>query len=454
MAVTRNKGLAILLVLAGTLSLGAAQESRQARGLSAASGEPATTRAFAEDRLEPVPVPQASELALEFYRSGNWLWMLNVIWAVLVPAVLVFSGFSARLRNLAAGVGRSWFLTLGLYVVMYLALVFLLELPLAYYEGYVRLHAYGLSNQTIHKWLSDSFIRLAVSMVVGFSFAWVPYLLLARSPKRWWLYTTLLSVPFLLAGTLVKPIWIDPLFNRFGPMKDHALEQKILALAGQAGIEGSRVFEVEKIVDTKAVNAYVTGVFATKRIVLWDTLLARLDEKEVLHVMGHEMGHYVLGHVARTIVLSAVLTLVGLFLVDWSGRHLVSRFGPRLGFERLSDVASVPLLLMLLEIAIFVLSPVALAYSRHQEHEADKFALDLTLDNHSGARSFVKLADVNLSNPRPGPIFKFFRSSHPSIGERIDFCNSYRPGLSSARSPAVSESARASTRIERETKQE
>ena len=142
----------------------------------------------------------------------------------------------------------------------------------------------------------------------------------------------MLSVPFLFAGMLVKPIWIDPLFNRFGPMKDPALEQKILALAGRAGIEGSRVFEVEKSVDTKAVNAYVTGVFATKRIVLWDTLLAKLDEKEVLHVMGHEMGHYVLGHVVRSIVLSAVLTLLGLFLVDRLGRRLVDAIWASPGF--------------------------------------------------------------------------------------------------------------------------
>jgi Zn-dependent protease with chaperone function len=212
-------------------------------------------------------------------------------------------------------------------------------------------------------------------------------------------------------------------------MKNQALEHKILALAAGAGIEGSRVFEVKKSVDTKAVNAYVTGVMGTKRIVLWDTLLAKLDEKEVLHVMGHEMGHYVLGHVARSIVLSALLTLIGLFLVDWSGRRLVARYADRLGFDRLSDIASVPLLLMLLEVAALLLSPVALAYSRIQEHESDKFALDLTHNNHAGGRSFIKLQQENLSNPRPGPIFKFFRSSHPSIGERIDFCNTYHPWL-------------------------
>jgi Zn-dependent protease with chaperone function len=391
------------------------------------------------EQLEPVAVPEPSKLAMQFYRSSNWLWVLNVLWGVWLPGVLAFSGISARLRNVAVRVGRVWFFTIGLYVVMYLALVYLLDLPLAYLEGYLRLHAYGLSNQSLHKWFGDSVIRLLISMAVGFALAWVPYLLMARSPKRWWIYTTLLSVPFLFAGMLIKPIWIDPLFNRFGPMKNQALEQKILALAGKAEIEGSSVFEVEKSVDTKAVNAYVTGVLATKRIVLWDTLLAKLDEKEVLHVMGHEMGHYVLGHVARSIVLSAVLTLIGLFLVDWCGRRLLARYFKRLGIDGLADVASLPLLLMLLEVAMLVLSPAALAYSRIQEREADKFALELTHDNHAGAHSFLKLMEENLSNPRPGPIYKFFRSSHPSIGERIDFCNSYRPWMQVERPPANSQ---------------
>ena len=296
-----------------------ANAAGQSAAENAAPLQTTTARSSGKEGLEPVAVPTPSELALKFYRSGNWLWILNRLWGVVVPGVLAFSGFSARIRVLATKLGRIWFFAIGLYVVFYLAVVFLIDLPLSYYEGYVRMHDFGLSNQTSTKWFGDSVIRVAIAMVVGFALAWVPYLLLTRSPKRWWLYTTILSVPFLFAGMLIKPIWIDPLFNRFGPMKDPVLEQRILALAEQAGIAGSRVFEVEKSVDTKAVNAYVTGVFATKRIVLWDTLLAKLSTKEVLHVMGHEMGHYVLGHVVRSIVLSAVLTFLGLLFVDWTG---------------------------------------------------------------------------------------------------------------------------------------
>jgi STE24 endopeptidase len=388
-----------------------------------AGASPAGTAA----ELEPVVVPEPSPLAMQYYRSGNWLWLLNRIWALLVPGVFAFSGASARLRELAQRLGRFWFFTIAIYMVLFLGIMFVVDLPLAYYQGFVRQHAYGLSNQTLTKWLGDSLKGLAVEMVGGMAFVWIPYLLLARSPRRWWLYTAILSVPFLFLMMLVMPMWIDPLFNDFGPMKNKELERSILALADSAGIEGSRVFEVDKSVDTKAVNAYVTGFWQSKRIVLWDTLIAKLDEPEVLVVMGHEMGHYVLGHVVRSILMSSIVTFAGLFLVDRLGRYLVRRFRDRLGCDHLADIASVPLMIMLLAISALVLSPVALAYSRHQEHEADRYALDLTRTNHSAGTADAKLQTENLGNPRPGLFYTIFRASHPSIGERIDFANSYHP---------------------------
>jgi len=403
------------------------QQEPAAPGSTAGS---AVTEAAA-DELRPVEVPVPSEKALRFYHTGMWIWAFDVCWGLIVPAVIVFTGFSAALRNLARRLGRWWFPTVGLYVVFYLGIVFLIDLPLSYYVGFVRQHAYGLSNQSLAKWLHDLLLSVGIEMIVGFALAWVPYLLITRSPRRWWLYMSLLSVPFLFATVLVKPLWIDPLFNDFGPMKNKRLEQSILDLASRAGIEGSRVFEVNKSIDTKALNAYVTGVLGSKRIVLWDTLIARLDEKELLVVMGHEMGHYVLGHVVRSILLSSVLTLTSLFLVDRLGRWLVARHAHLLRFESLADVASVPLLLLLIQVTMLFLGPVAMAYSRYQEHEADRFALDLTHSYHSAGTAFVKLQQENLGNPRPGLIHKIFRASHPSNGERIDFCNSYRPVASS-----------------------
>ncbi|MDR3638337.1 MAG: M48 family metallopeptidase [Isosphaeraceae bacterium] len=401
--------------------------------------------------LEPVAVPEPTPLARRYHETGNWIWAGDQLIAIGVPALLLFSGASARLRQIAHRVGHYWFFEVGVYVALYLAITFLIDLPFLFYQGYVRPHAYGLSNQDLGRWSGNVLKSLGVSMAVGVLFAWVPFALISRAPRRWWLYLTLLMVPFLFGVMLVKPVWVDPLFNHFGSMKDTALERKILDLAGRAGIDGSRVFEVDKSRDTKAVNAYVTGFLGTKRIVLWDTLIAKLDEPGLLFVMGHEMGHYALGHVVRSVLLSSVVILCSLFFVDRAGRWAIARWGAqahphppgtgpnggtpaagRFGFDRLADVAAVPLILLLTHVSAVLLAPVVNAYSRHQEFEADRFALELTRTNHSGAKAFVKLQVENLSNPRPGLFYKTFRATHPSIGERIDFCNTYHPWTNGA----------------------
>jgi Zn-dependent protease with chaperone function len=216
-------------------------------------------------------------------------------------------------------------------------IIFLVDLPLSYYLGFVRQHAYGLSNQTFDKWAQDEVTGLLIGTVVGILFLWVPYLLLSKRPRRWWLYTGLLAIPFIVLVSLVQPIWIDPLFNTFGPMKDKALEADILRLAERAGIEGSRAFEVAKSEDTNAINAYVAGFGTTKRIVLWDTILAKLNREQLLVIMGHEMGHYVLGHTWKLILSLSALIIAALYAVHRTSGWLIARNRHRFGFSELSS---------------------------------------------------------------------------------------------------------------------
>jgi Zn-dependent protease with chaperone function len=418
----------LLIASVALLAIGASALEKPPQGppqsgtVAGDQGKPA-----APEEETPVPVPPPSDKALSYYRSGNVLWVVDLVWGLLIPALFLFTGFSARIRTWAQKLGRKWFFVIGIYFVIFLILNFIIDLPLSYYEGFVREHAYGLSNQTLAKWLGDALKSLAVGIVGGFLFLWVPYMLLKKSPRRWWLYTALLTVPFMMFVMLIAPIWIDPLFNDFGPMKDKALESKILALAERAGVEGSRVYEVNKSVDTSAVDAYVTGFLQTKRIVLWDTILAKLNDKELLVVVGHEMGHYVLHHIITGIIFSFFLILIALYLAYKLANGLIARYKRRFGFEQLSDVASLPLLLLLVGIFSFVISPISLAFSRYQEHEADRFALEITRDNHDAATAFIKLQQENLAVPRPGLLYKLWRSSHPPVGERIDFCNEYHP---------------------------
>lgn len=375
----------------------------------------------------PVPVPEPGEKALDYYRSGIVLWFVGTIWGLLIPALFLFTGLSARIRSVSQRIGRIWFFTIAAYVVIFAVIGFFIDFPLAYYQDYVREHAYGLSNQTFNKWLGDFVKAQLLGTVGGILVMWIPYLLLKKSPRRWWFYTGLAVIPLLLILILIKPIWLDPIFNKFGPMQNKALEARILKLAERAGIEGSRVYEVAKSEDTKAVNAYVTGFGNTQRIVLWDTILAKLNEDELLFVMGHEMGHYVLGHVWKTILFFSVLIMLTLYAIHRTAGWLIQRYEHRFGFSQLSDIASLPLLILLFSAYIFVVSPVALAFSRFNEQEADRFGLEITRDNHDAALAFVKLQKENLGVPRPGILMKWLRSTHPPLGERIDFCNSYRP---------------------------
>ena len=397
------------------------------------SPPPGTTDGFRiqamvlEDETAPVAVPEPSEQAMRYYRSGNVLWFVEQAWSIAVLVLLLVTGLSASLRNAARRIGRNWFFTIVVYFALFTVVTTIIDLPLSYYTEYVREHAYGLSNQTFGKWFGDTLKSLAVACVVGALVMWVPYLLLRKSPRRWWLYTAIALVPFIVVANLVAPIWIAPLFNKFEPMQNKALEQKILSLAARAGIEGSRVYQVNKSVDTKTLNAYVAGLFGTKRIVLWDTTLNRMTDRELLFVMGHEMGHYVLHHVWQAIAFSILILTASLYVAYRAADAVIARYGGRWGFTSLADVASLPLLLLLMSAFGLVVMPLQLAFTRHMEHESDRFGLEITQTNHSAGTAFVKLQQDALANPRPGVLYKIFRESHPPLGERIDFANEYHP---------------------------
>jgi Zn-dependent protease with chaperone function len=412
---------ALLLIITFCLLLTSAASAQQP------TATPDSQQASAQSSTAPVPVPEPSEKAVSYYRSGILLWIVNVVWGLLIPALFLFTGFSARIRDWAKRIGRWWFFVIGVYFAIFLIINFVIDLPLSYYQGFVRQHAYGLSNQTFGKWFGDEITGLLIEVVAGFLFLWILYLLLKKSPRRWWLYTGLLAIPFLILSILVTPILIEPLFNKFGPMKNKELEAKILQLAERAGIEGGRVYEVAKSEDTKTLNAYVTGFGATKRIVLWDTTIAKLEENELLFVMGHEMGHYVLGHVWKTILFLSLLIIVTLYAIHRTAGWPINKFHRRFGFTGLSDIASLPLIILLISAYFLIVGPIVLAFSRHNEHEADRFGLEITRNNRAAATAFVKLQQENLGVPRPNVLVKLWQAGHPTLGERIDFANEYRP---------------------------
>jgi len=383
------------------------------------------------DKAQPdtsiVAVPEPSARALSHYRSILVLLGASIAWNLLILALFLFTGLSARMRSWAERLGQKWYFTFALYCIAFGLVYYLVSLPLNYYVGFVQPHNYDLSNQTVNRWLSNYIKGAAVTIVIGLVAGWFPFLVIKKSPRHWWLYLGLLAAPTLCAMEFIQPVLIDPLFHQFQPLQDKALESKILAEAARGGIEGSRVYEVNMSADTKTLNAYVTGFMGTKRIVLWDTTLRSLDEDELLFILGHEMGHYVLRHIIKLIAFNSVLIVILFYVAYLLAGRIIGRFNTRFGFNSLSDFAALPLIILLILIVALAGLPISMAFSRHLEHEADRFGLELTHNNHAAATAFVKLTQTALGIFQPGIIPKIWLFTHPSSGERIDFCNRYRP---------------------------
>jgi Zn-dependent protease with chaperone function len=268
---------------------------------------------------------------------------------------------------------------------------------------------------------------VVVGALVALIPMWAFYALVRRS-HRWWLWFSAGAVPFLILVIVIAPIWIAPLFNDFEPLRDKRLESEMLALASEAGIEGSDVFEVNGSKQSSKVNAYVAGLFNTKRIVLYDTLTDNFNRDEIRFVMGHEMGHYVMHHVWGHLAVAAAFIFCAMWLLDRSIRPVIRRFSRRFGFERLDDPASLPLVLIFVSVLGFLYNPVSNGASRHWEHAADRYGMEVSgVSGTAAARAFDKLSAFNLSDPDPNPLIEFWFYDHPSIKSRIAFVRQAGP---------------------------
>jgi STE24 endopeptidase len=359
-------------------------------------------------------------------RINDALYFTDVVYGIAVLLIVLAAGWSARMRDLAARYVRWTFVAAMLYFVLLSLVTTLLTFPLDFYGGFVVPHQFDLTNQSFGGWLGDFGKELGVNIVIGAPIAALA-LLGIRRIRRWWLVLWLGSIPLILLGVLATPLCIDPLFNDFRPLRDASLRQALLDEASRAGIEHGRVYEVDKSKQTKEMNAYVAGIGPSARIVMWDTLLAKLDRDEILAVMGHEMGHYVLKHLWQGIAFAIAVSFLGFFVAQRLFEWGLSRWAGRWRVGDRGDPAALPWLLVVSSLLAFLLSPVYSGFSRHVEHQADVFGLELTHANEAMASSFVKFAEDSKADPRPPRFIEWWRYSHPSLGRRIDFVLAYKP---------------------------
>ncbi|HSE63071.1 MAG TPA: M48 family metallopeptidase, partial [Thermoanaerobaculia bacterium] len=379
--------------------------------------------------------PERREKAVAYSRAKYRLHFAGFAWGVAVLVLIVALRVAPRFRDLAEKASRRRFLQALVFVPLLFLVVEVSALPIELYRHHLA-RVYDQSVQTFGSWFGDWVKGFLVTLVITIPIVAALYGILQRKPRRWWLTFWVGSLPVIVFLVFISPLVIDPLFFRFEPLdaKAPALVSEVERVTARGGLEipRDRMFLMEASEKVKSVNAYVTGFGASKRVVVWDTTIERMAVPQTLFVFGHEMGHYVLGHVFKTIAFLAGLLLVLLFLAHLGTRRLFGEGRRPFGMRGLADWASLPVLLVFLGVLGELALPAVNAYSRGNEHAADVYGLEVIHGvvpdaNRAGAEAFQVLGEINLSDPNPSPFIRFWLYSHPPLAERVAFARTYDP---------------------------
>jgi len=391
--------------------------------------------AAAQNRGAYTLPPDKLQKAIEYAHARYWLHFGGVLWGIMVLFAILSVGLAGRFRDWAEARSHRRFAQAIVFVVLFGLTNDLLNLPLGIWGQQVELK-FEQSIQSWPSWFWDWAKSEALEFLLAIVLVVILYAIIRRSPRRWWLYFWAATIPVIFGVMFVEPVLIEPLFYRFEPLSARhpqlvdALEN-VVARGGLA-IPPDRMFEMKASDKLNSLNAYVSGLGASKRVVVWDTTMQKLSTPEIVFVFGHEMGHYVLGHVRNTLIFVCALLLVSLFLGFHIFQWMLRRWGPRWRIRGAADWASLPALLLLFAIFSFITEPLVNTYSRNQEHQADVYGLEVThgllLDARSvAAHSFQVMGEIDLDEPNPNRFIEFWTYTHPSTAERVAFAESYDP---------------------------
>ncbi len=375
------------------------------------------------------------EKAVTYSRASYTMYFVSVGLNVLALLVLLQFGIAAKFRDWAESVSDKRWVQALVFVPLLVETVSVIALPLRLY-GHVLSLRYEMSVQNWSSWAAD----WAKEQVLMAGFALILALILSavmrRSPRRWWLYFWFAALPVVMFVVFISPWFIDPLFNKFEPLQatHPELVTAIENLTRHAGvpIPADRIFLMRASEKTNAVDAYVTGLGASKRVVVWDTTIQKATPDETLFIVGHELGHYVLGHVWKGFLFAAALMLIGFYALFRVLHWTLGRWGGDWRIYGPEDWAAFAVLLLLLEIGMFLVSPIANSFSRMQEHAADVYGLEVTHgiipdSSEVAAQSFQVLGEVDLADPSPPEFITFWLYSHPPLADRLVFAHNYDP---------------------------
>jgi STE24 endopeptidase len=355
--------------------------------------------------------------ARQYARLNRRLMLIDLlITGIYLLAWLLF-GWSQALKHwLLTFTSNDW-LIVFLYILVIGGIMYLINLPLAYYQGFILPHRYDLSTETTKGWITDQIKSILLGGVLGLIMLEIIYTILRMYPTMWWLWAAAILLVFNVLLANLAPILLMPLFNKFVPLGDeHAeLADRLIQLAKRSGTYVRGVFKFDMSKRTRQANAGLTGLGKTRRIIIGDTLLNEFTSAEVETVMAHELGHQVNKDIPLGIIFGSLTTLVGLFVASLGLNWGVKVFG----FSSVADIAAFPLFLIVLGLFGLVTMPLENGFSRWRERRADEYALSLTHNGSAFASALKRLANQNLSDAEPEAWVEWLLYSHPALGKRI-----------------------------------
>ena len=352
-----------------------------------------------------------------YFEGGYWLLLWDFLSTVIVMWLLLHFRWSTRMRNLAERLTRFRPLQTALYWSQLIVFVSVVTFPLSVYEGYFREHKYGLLNQTFGPWMHDQMVMLLVSVVLGAILLVPLFGVVKLLGKSWWVWGAILTIVFAAFVILIAPVYIAPLFNKYRPLQDPRIKDPILSLARANGIPATDVYEFDASRQSNRVSANVSGFAGTLRISLNDNLLKRCTLPEIETTMGHEMGHYVLNHAYKGLVMIGVLIVIGFAFLNWGINFSLARWGEKWDVRGITDVAVLPLAMIVFSLFFFLMTPITNTISRTMEYEADMYGLNAAQQPDGEANVDMMLGEYRKLDP--GPVEEFIFFDHPSGRTRI-----------------------------------
>jgi STE24 endopeptidase len=339
--------------------------------------------------------------------------------------VLLATGWTGTLRDIAyRSAAQNYSYAVFLYVLMLVLISKVVGTPLEYY-GFRLEHSYHLSNQRLRSWLWDECKSLLIGLIMATVIVELLYLLIRQVPQHWWLvaWAAFLGLFVLLAQ--LAPVVLFPIFYKFEPLDNEELKRRLIVLSERAGTRVRGVYKWHLSEKSKKANAALTGLGATRRIILADTLLDNYSDDEIEAVLAHELGHHVHRHILKSIAVQAGITLFGFWLANEVLHYAVERFNM---FETLSDFANLPLLILVSTVLSFLLMPALNAYSRFNERQADRYCFQSIASIEPFISSMSKLAEQNLAERTPSRWVEWFFHSHPAIAKRVAAAQAWAKG--------------------------